>query len=81
MLSKKFQQKFPRCQSLIRKLESVDVMKTWQVFPRGNQPLEIEKFQGISQEMVESFLQLQFRLDSTMLLLKTTQIRWAFEVG
>lgn len=56
-------------------------MTTWQVFPRGNQPLEIETFQGISQEMVKSFLQLQFRLDSTLLLSKTAQIRRAFVLG
>ena len=68
MLSKKFQLKFPRCQSLIRKLESVDVMTTWQVFPRGNQPLEIETFQDFPGNGIEfPPIAISTRLDSVII--------------
>lgn len=68
MLSKKFQLKFPRCQSQIRTLGSVDVMKAWQVFPRGNQPLEIETFQDFPGNGTEFRpIAISTRLDSVII--------------
>ena len=57
-------------------------MTTWQVFPRGNQPLEIETFQDFPGNGIEfPPIAISTRLNSTLLLLKTTQIRRASVLG